>query len=92
MAWGERASQVEIALLVGEDRAEKRLAIGGADEQGRWYARDASRPQVFLVDSTLVQELTKSISDLRDKEPLRFRARAGRAHRLDSRGCDRICG
>ena len=69
---GERTSQVEIALLVGADRAEKRLAIGGADEQGRWYARDASRPQVFLVDSTLVQELTKSIADLRDKEPLRF--------------------
>ena len=69
---GERASQVEIALLVGADRAEKRLAIGGADEQGRWYARDASRPQVFLVDSTLVQELTKGIADLRDKKPLRF--------------------
>ncbi len=69
---GERSSQVEIALLVGADRAEKRLVIGGADEQGRWYARDASRPQVFLVDSTLVQELTKDISDLRDKEPLRF--------------------
>ena len=69
---GERASQVEIALLVGADRAEKRLAIGGADEQGRWYARDASRSQVFLVDSTLVQELTKGISDLRDKKPLRF--------------------
>ena len=66
------APQVEIALLVGEDRAEKRLAIGGADEQGRWYARDASRPQVFLVDSTLVQELTKDIADLRDKKPLRF--------------------
>ncbi len=69
---GERASQVELALLVGADRAEKRLAIGGADQQGRWYARDASRPQVFLVDSTLVQELTKSIADLRDKKPLRF--------------------
>ena len=63
---------VEVALLVGADRAEKRLAIGGADEQGRWYARDASRPQVFLVDSTLVQELTKGIADLRDKKPLRF--------------------
>ena len=69
---GERTPHVEIALLVGQDRAEKRLAIGGADEQGRWYARDASRPQVFLVDSTLVQELTKGIADLRDKEPLRF--------------------
>ena len=69
---GERTPEVEIALLVGEDRAEKRLAIGGEDDQGRWYARDASRPQVFLVDSTLVQELAKGISDLRDKEPLRF--------------------
>ena len=69
---GDRAPHVEIALLVGEDRAEKRLAIGGADEQGRWYARDASRPQVFLVDSTLVQELVKDRSDLRDKKPLRF--------------------
>ncbi len=66
------APQVEIALLVGEDRAEKRLAIGGADEQGRWYAHDASRPQVFLVDSTLVQALAKDIADLRDKKPLRF--------------------
>lgn len=71
-AYGLGAPHVEIALLVGEDRAEKRLTIGGADEQGRWYARDASRPQVFLVDSTLVQELTKDISDLRDKKPLRF--------------------
>ena len=69
---GERTPHVEVALLVGADRAEKRLAIGGADEQGRWYARDASRPQVFLVDSTLVQELTKGIADLRDKKPLRF--------------------
>ena len=69
---GERTPEVAIALLVGEDRAEKRLAIGGEDDQGRWYARDASRPQVFLVDSTLVQELAKGISDLRDKEPLRF--------------------
>ena len=69
---GERAQQVEIALLVGADRAEKRLAIGGEDEQGRWYARDASRPQVFLVDSTLVQQLIQRVSDLRDKKPLRF--------------------
>ena len=69
---GERAPHVELALLIGEDRAEKRLAIGDADEQGRWYARDASRPQVFLVDSTLVQALVKDLSDLRDKKPLRF--------------------
>ena len=68
-AWGSGRRRWRSPCSSAQDRAEKRLAIGGADEQGRWYARDASRPQVFLVDSTLVQELTKGISDLRDKEP-----------------------
>ena len=63
---------VEIALLIGPDRAEKRLAIGVDNGQGRFYARDASRPQVFLVDSTVVQQLTKGLDELRDKKPLRF--------------------
>lgn len=68
----EGARGMEVALLVGGDRAEKRLAIGWDNGQGRYYARDASRPQVFLVDSTLVQELVRGVDDLRDKQPLRF--------------------
>ena len=68
----EGASGMEVALLVGGDRAEKRLAFGWDNGQGRYYARDASRPQVFLVDSTLVQELAKGVDDLRDRKPLRF--------------------
>ena len=86
------APQVEIALLVGEDRAEKRLAIGGVDEQGRWYACDASRPQVFLVDSTLVQELTKGLADLRDKKPLRFAREQVERIVLTRGAAPRVCG
>ena len=63
---------MEVALLVGDDRAEKRLTIGRDNGQGYYYARDASRPQVFLVDSTLVQEVASSVDELRDKKPLRF--------------------
>jgi len=63
---------VEVSLLVGEDRAEKRLRIGAASTEGRHFARDASRPQVFLVDSTLVNALGKEADELRDKKPLRF--------------------
>ncbi len=60
------------SLRVGPDRAEKRLSIGRADAEGRYYARDASRPQVFLVDSTLVQKLLIDVHGLRDKKPLQF--------------------
>ena len=66
------SEQIRIELLVGQDRAEKTLVIGAEDAEGRFYARDASRHQIFLVDSTLVEHLGKSVDQLRDKEPLRF--------------------
>ena len=62
----------EWTFVVGPDRAEKRLSIGWSDGQGSFYARDASRQQVFLVDSTVVQYTNKSIDQLRDRKPLRF--------------------
>ena len=64
--------QFEVALIIGPDRAEKRLAIGWDNGQGHFYARDASRAQVFLVDSTLVQQASREANALRDKKPLRF--------------------
>jgi len=63
---------LELSLFVGEDRAEKRLRIGGETEQGRYYARDMSAPQVFLIDSTLVRQLQKEADDLRDRKPVKF--------------------
>jgi hypothetical protein len=49
------------------------LVIGkGAtkDTRGKYYARDASRPMIFQVDSTLFTELDKKFFDLRDKSIL----------------------
>jgi hypothetical protein len=66
------AAQVEWTLLAGSERAEKRLSIGRDDGEGRYYARGSERPQVFLVDSTLVQKLTQASDELRDKKPLRL--------------------
>ncbi len=63
--------QLGLSLLVGEDRAEKRLRVGHA-EGGGYYARDLSRKAIFLIDSTLVHKLQLDISNLRDKEPLQF--------------------
>ena len=58
-----------VSLLIGSDRAEKQFQIGSeGGEEGGSYARDASRPQVFVVDSTLVGETRKSLFTLRDKQ------------------------
>jgi hypothetical protein len=63
---------LEVSLFLGENRAEKRLMVGVQAEGGQYYARDASRDPVFLIDSTLVNELRKPVSELRDKRPLRI--------------------
>ena len=61
---------LEVSLLLGEERAEKRLAIGLEAEDGQHYALDPSRAPIFLVDSTLVNAVGKSALDLRDKQPV----------------------
>lgn len=64
--------RVEWKLQLGSDRAEKRLSIGRNDGEGHYYARGTERPQVFLVDSTLVQKMAQDADELRDKKPLRL--------------------
>lgn len=66
------ARTLEVSLLIGDARAEKRLRIGSMTSAGEYYARDMSAPQVFRVDSLLVRDLDKSLEDLRDHEVLRF--------------------
>ena len=63
---------LEVVLFVGDERAEKRLSVGGTAEGGGFYARDASRGPVFLADSTLVNQLRKPLSELRDRRPMRI--------------------
>ncbi|MFO7750441.1 MAG: beta-ketoacyl synthase N-terminal-like domain-containing protein, partial [Desulfobacteraceae bacterium] len=66
------ARTLEVSLLIGDARAEKRVRIGSMTSAGEYYARDMSAPQVFRVDSLLVRDLDKSLEELRDHEVLRF--------------------
>lgn len=68
--------RVALTLWVGDDRAEKRLLVGAETEHGDRHARDSSRPQVFVVDSTVVEPLLKPLADLRDRHPFRVDANA----------------
>ncbi len=61
-------------LTVGAGSARASLAIGAAHEEGTVYARDLSRPLVFTLASSLLDDLTKSPDELRHKDVFAFRA------------------
>ncbi len=62
----------EVSLITGAERAEKRLRLGATEDGIRYYARDLSRPPIFLVDSTIVTALLKPPHELRDRKPFKF--------------------
>jgi len=56
----------QFQLLIGKGTAK--------DTKDNYYARDASRPMIFQVDSGLYDSLNKKFFDLRDKSILHFDA------------------
>jgi len=61
-----------MTVTIGAGSAKTVLDIGKT-ENGDMYARDASRPLVFTVDSTLAADLNKPFEDYRKKELFEFR-------------------
>jgi len=71
----------EVTVQVGAGSSEAGLAIGKAAAEGTVYAKDLSRPMVFTVEKTLVDDLKKSPDDFRVKDL--FDARSFNTTRLD---------
>jgi len=61
-----------MTVTIGAGSAKTVLEIGKT-ENGETYARDAARPIVFTVDTTLQTDLNKSFDDYRKKELFEFR-------------------
>jgi len=61
-----------MTVTIGAGSSKTVLEVGKT-ENGDLYARDASRPMVFTVDSTLATDLNKSFDDYRKKELFEFR-------------------
>lgn len=59
------------AVTAGSARAA--LVIGAAGPDGNYYARDLSRPLVFTVESSLVDDLKKAPGDFRRKDVFDYR-------------------
>ena len=61
-----------MTVTIGAGSAKTVLEVGKAKD-GETYARDRSRPMVFMVDTTLQGDLDKNFDDYRKKELFEFR-------------------
>lgn len=61
-----------MTVTIGAGSAKTVLEIGKT-EDGQAYAKDASRPMIFTVDTTLQDDLNKNFDDYRKKELFEFR-------------------
>ena len=64
----------QAVATVGAGSSQASIAIGGAAAEGTVYARDLSRPMVFTVESTLLDDLKRAADDFRMKDLFEFRA------------------
>jgi len=58
----------DVTVRVGAGSADAGLILGKSAGEGVVYAKDLSRPMVFTVDKTLVDELKKPADDFRIKD------------------------
>lgn len=68
-------------VRIGSGSSQATLLLGTANTEGAVFARDASRPLVFTVEASLVDELKKDASDFRQKDL--FDARSFNTTRLE---------
>jgi hypothetical protein len=71
-----------LTVTLGSGSSQAGLAIGKAAAEGTTYARDLSRPMVFTVENSLVDELKKPVDDFRVKDI--FDARAFNTARVEA--------
>jgi hypothetical protein len=64
----------EATVVVGTGSSRATLIFGGKTGEELVYAKDESRPMVFTVDLSLLEDVKKPASDLRRKDLFAFRA------------------
>jgi Domain of unknown function (DUF4340) len=73
-----------VNLTASDDTGKKFTLLIGKKDGNDYFARDASRPTVFHVNSDLYSQLTKAFGDLRDKKVLHLDA--ANMNRVEIRG------
>ena len=60
---------IRITLHDGKAKADRVLLIGGTPEAGKYYARDASRDVIFIIDKEIPEKARRPISGAPDRSP-----------------------
>lgn len=68
-------------VTIGTGSSQATLLVGTSAAEGTVYAKDASRPMVFTVDTSLLDDLKKDTAEFRQKDL--FDARSFNATRLE---------
>ena len=63
----------QVVVTVGAGSARAQLALGAKTSDGSVYARDLTRPMIFTLEGTLVDDLKKPVGDMRQKDVFDFR-------------------
>ena len=66
-----------VTVTLGAGSARSAVSFGGKTPDGTVYGRDASRPLVFTVDDSLVEDMKKPAGDYRPKDLFEFRSFSG---------------
>jgi hypothetical protein len=70
--YGLSKPAMSLTLTLGADKSQNVLSIGNPKGKDRYYAKDAGRYPVFLVDTSLAREFRKTVFDFRDKKIVRL--------------------
>jgi hypothetical protein len=68
-------------VKLGAGSAQATLAIGSKAAEGTVYAKDLSRPSVFTIESSILDDLKKDVGEYRQKDL--FEARAFNSTRIE---------
>ena len=68
-------------VRVGSGSARATLLVGSAAEEGTVYAKDGSRPEVFTIEASVLEDLKKDAAEYRQKDL--FDARAFNTTRVE---------
>lgn len=63
----------QFVVTVGAGSARAELALGAKTDDGSVYARDLTRPMIFTLEGTLLDDLKRPASDMRQKDVFEFR-------------------
>ena len=64
--------KIQIQLWTADETPAKTFLIGKRTVNYSVYAKESSEPHIFLIESSALEDFTKSASDLRDRSALKF--------------------